>query len=139
MAISSSYHQVKQSHEVSSKDVKSTVLDGTFGPAEITSLRAILDTPELKDRVEEKPQKAVKVILGPDSFSTHLSIPRNGKVQGIAVWKANRVVGGRFSQSMEEHGARLLDPLRVWLKSHLDDAKAAPSFNPQNARCSPEG
>ena len=128
------YHLVKQS-QGSGNSLTSAVLDGTLAPAELASLRSLLDAPDLVNQPDE-PQEFEPIFMG-GNYVTRLSIPRGAKVQKIAAWKSYRIVNQIMTRSVEEHGTKLLAPLREWLKSTLDEHKAVPTPNPSNPRCNP--
>jgi hypothetical protein len=126
------YHLVTQFRRFDSNQVHRAVLDGTLSQASLTSLRAVLDSPELTNWPDEAPPKALAVPLGGDSFLTQLSIPRDGKIQRLTVWKS-LVSGG----AVPDHGTKLLNPLRDWLKANVNNDRARPSLHPANMRCGP--
>jgi hypothetical protein len=134
VSASGAYHLVKESKRI--RGLSSTVLDGKLDPAQVASLRGILDAPGIWN--EPEAEKGVEVIFTGDSYFTRLAIPRGGKVQRIAAWKSYRIVNRVMSNSKEEHGTKLLAPLREWLKANIDENKAAPSLAPPNPQCSPE-
>jgi len=86
----------------------------------------------------DDPQEFEPVFMG-GNYVTRVAIPRGGKVQKIAAWKSYRIVNQVLSRSVEDHGTALLAPLREWLKKNIPDQNAAPTTNPPNPRCSPEG
>ncbi len=128
------YHLVKQSKN--SRGLSTVVLDGKLDSPQLASLRGILDAPGMVNEREE--EKGVEVIFTGDSYYTRLAIPRGGKVQRIAAWKSYRIVNRAMSNSQEEHGTKLLAPLRDWLKANINAKDATPSAAPSNPRCSPE-
>jgi hypothetical protein len=132
---SGTYHLVKQTKS-SNKGLSSMVLDGALAPTELASLRAILDAPDLVTQPDEKQE--VEAIFTGDSYLTHLTIPREGKLQKIASWKSYRIVNHVMTRSVEDHGTKLLAPLREWLKANIHEQKAVPTTTPPNPRCSPE-
>jgi hypothetical protein len=136
ISTSGAYHLVKQSKSYS-RGMSSAVLDGTLAPPEMASLRTLLDTPDLVNEPEEKQE--VEVIFTGDSYFTRLAIPRAGKVQKIAAWKSYRIINHTMTRSVEDHGTRLLAPLREWLKININEKSAIPTATPPNPRCSPGG
>jgi len=130
------YHLVKQSKSYD-RGLTSTVLDGTLGPMGLASLLALLDAPDLINQPEEKPGQ--EVILTSDSYFTRLAIPRGGKMQQIAAWKSYRIINHTLSRSVEDHGTKLVAPLREWLKANIDEKSAITTPNPPNPRCNPGG
>jgi hypothetical protein len=130
------YHLVKQSQSTISNALENMVLDGTLAPAEQASLRSILDAPDLVNQPDE-PQEFEPVYMG-GSYLTRLAILRGAKVQKIAAWRSYRIVNKVMTRSVEEHGTKLLAPLREWLKRNLDERRAVPTANPANPRCSLE-
>ncbi len=136
VATSGAYHLVKQSKSYN-KGLSNMVLDGTLNPPELASLRAILDAPDLVNQPEEKQE--VEVIFATDSYFTRLTIPRSGKVQKIAAWKSYRIINHTLTRSIEDHGTKLLAPLREWLKVNINEKAAVPTATPPNPRCSPGG
>jgi hypothetical protein len=136
VATSGAYHLVKQSKSYN-KALSSMVLDGTLAPPELASLRAILDAPDLINQPEEKLDH--EVIFTSDSYFTRLAIPRGRKVQTIAAWKSYRIINHTLSRSVEDHGTKLMAPLREWLKANINEKSAVPTTNPPNPRCIPGG
>lgn len=134
VSASGAYHLVKESKQ--SRGLSSTVLDGKLDSQQLASLRGILVAPGIVN--EPEAEKGAEVIFTGDSYFTRLAIPRGGRVQRITAWKSYRIVNHTMSNSQEEHGSKLLAPLREWLKANIDENKAAPSLAPPNPRCSPE-
>ena len=133
---SGAYHLVKQSKSYD-KGLTSAVLDGALTPIGLVSLRAVLDAPDLMNQPEEN--LGHEVILTSDSYFTRLAIPRGEKVQKIAAWKSYRIINHTLSRSVEDHGTKLLAPLREWLKANINEKSAIPASNPPNPRCIPGG
>lgn len=129
------YHLVKQSSDYR-KGLSNSVLDGTFQAPQMSSLRALLDAPELLNQPEEQ-QGSEEVILTSNSYVTHLTIPRPAKVQKVAAWKSYRIINHVLSRSIEDHGTKLVMPLREWLKANLNENAAVPTATPANPRCAP--
>ncbi len=136
VSASGAYHLVKQSKNYH-KSLSSAVLDGTLAPPQLASLRAILDAPDLVNQPEEN--QDVEVVMTRDSYLTHLAIPRGGTVQKIAAWKSYRILNQTMSSSVEDHGTKLLAPLRQWLKINIAEKSAVPTPIPPNPRCLPGG
>ena len=134
VSVSGAYHLVRQSRG-QSKGLTSTVLDGTLLSTELASLRAILDAPEMVNQPEEK--ETPEVILVEESYFTRLSIPRDNTVQKISAWKSYRLINQTMTRSVEDHGTKLLAPLRDWLKVTFDGKPARAVLAPANPRCSP--
>lgn len=137
VAASGAYHLVKQSKDYS-KGLSNAVLDGTFVPDQLSSLHALLDAPDLLNQPEERAGEQ-EVILTTNSYVTHLAIPRGGKVQKIAAWKSYRIINQVLSRSIEDHGTKVVTPLREWLRININDKSAVPTATPSNPRCSPGG
>jgi len=140
VSTSGTYHLVKQSRGIGSKDITTVALDGALSQAELTSLRGILDTPELRN--EPSPpatagEREAAITLAASSWMAQLSIPRDGKVQKVVVWKALRFLGAAQTRLTEDHDSKLLQPLSEWLQSHIDGSKAVPSPHPANGKCDP--
>jgi len=137
VSTSGQFHLVKQTKSYA-KGLRSAVLDGTIAAPDLDSLRAILGAPELVNQPEEKQEEHELIFTG-DSYLTRLAIPRGASVQKIAAWKSYRIIHNSLSPSVEEHGTRLIAPLREWLKVNLNEKSAIPTATPPNARCSPGG
>ncbi len=129
------YHLVKQS-QGSSNVLTNLVLDGTLVPTELASLRTLLDAPDLVNQPDE--EQEIEIVDGGGSYLTHFIIPRSDKVQKIAAWRGYRIVNQVMTRSVEEHGLKLLAPLRDWLEVNINEQKAVPVTTPPNPRCSPD-
>jgi hypothetical protein len=128
------YHLVKQSKGYS-RGMNSAVLDGTLNAAELASLRALLDAPDLINQPAEKQDH--ELIFTVNSYFTRLAIPRGGTVQKIAAWKSYRIINNTLSRDVEDHETKLLAPLREWLKANINENNAIVVPTPSNPRCSP--
>ena len=136
---SGTYHLVKQSKSYN-KGLSSMVLDGTLGPPELESLRMLLDAPDLVNQPDEKQDpELVFTGLTSDNYLTRLAIPRDGGIQKLAAWKSYRIINHTLSRSVEDHGTKLVAPLREWLKANVNEKRAVPTTAPPNARCIPGG
>jgi hypothetical protein len=144
LSASGAYHLVKESGRGGTSG-QSSVLDGTLDRAALVSLRQILDAPDVKaersmrDQLGENANQFALVFKdGADSFLMFLSIPREGGTQQIASWRTVRLSLSNFPPLglPLEHGEKLLQPFREWLKANIDDKRAVPSVNPLNGRCS---
>jgi hypothetical protein len=137
VSASGDYHVVKQTR-VSKKGAASwgnSFLDGTLTPAQLSSLHAVLNAPELVNQPEEEPEG--ELIMASNSSYSRLKIPRNGKTQKIEAWKSYRIVDQVLSSSVEDHGTIALAPLQEWLKVNIDENRAIPRSIPPNPRCKP--
>lgn len=128
------YHLVKQSKRYS-RGMNSAVLDGTLNAAELASLRALLDAPDLVNQPAEKQEH--ELIFTGDSYFTRLAIPRGVTVQKIAAWKSYRIINNTLSRDVEDHGTKLLAPLHEWLKANINENNAIGVPTPSNPRCNP--
>jgi len=129
------YHLVKQSKDFRG-GMSNAVLDGALQPPDLASLRAILDAPALLKQPGD--QQKVEAFFTRDGYFTRLAIPRGGTVQKIQAWKAYVLIRNSMSPSIEDHGTKLLSPLREWLKARIEQKSAVPSASPSNPRCSPD-
>ncbi len=129
---SGTYHEVHQFERVGSKKLKSTVLDGTFPPQDLDSLRSILDDTEL----QKFSGPAIDRLRG-EGVVTHLTIPRNGKVQQVAMWDGfnSRVWYPAQTISANKQGHKLLKPLTEWIKTKLPRTQEKDATDPPNPKC----
>jgi hypothetical protein len=129
---SGTYHGVRQSERFGSKEIKTAVLDGNFPPEDLNSLRATLDNAEL----QKFAGPAMDRVIG-EGLLTHLTIPRNGKVQQLTVWKAFNAYSWYAAQTMRanEQGAKLLRPFTEWIKTKLPRSQERDSTGPPNPKC----
>ena len=129
---SGTYHGVRQSERSHSKEIRTAVLDGNFLPEDLNSLRAILDNADL----QKFAGPATDRFFG-EGLLTHLTVPRNGKVQQLTVWKAFNTRGWYAAQTMRanEEGAKLLKPLTEWIKATLPRSQEKDATDPPNPKC----
>ena len=136
VSVSGNYHLVTQS-KTYNKGMRNVVLDGKLSSTDLDTLRGILDAPELASEPEQK--KAIEVILTRDSYITHLVIRRRERTQMVVAWKSYRMINQTMSRSIDEHGTKLLAPLRQWIQATINEKNAVPDANPPNPRCLPSG
>ena len=130
------YHRIRQSQKFGSKQLTTTVLDGSFSPDDLHSLRAILDADELKNYTSDS---LPRQLIGPGTV-IHLSIPRTRNPQQITLWKLFdiRGLGAARMPGVEDHGTKLVKPLNEWLKAKLPEKNEVASSNPANPKCLPQ-
>jgi hypothetical protein len=123
--------------------IQAHAFEGSITGEQLTELRALLDAPELKGM--EQKQKAEAKVFSAEADATSLAVPRDSTVQRLRFSHAFQVLGNRDkpggysgTQYILDPDERVLDPLRDWLKSNLDnqDATAVTLTSPTN--CEPE-
>jgi hypothetical protein len=128
------YHMVTQS-KTTDKGMTSAVLDGTLTASQFAALRAVLDSPEIVRQPEE--QHIGEIMMTGDGYFTRLYIPRGNLTQNFAAWKSYRIINQVMSRSVEDHGTRILAPVRDWLGSSIEEKRSVPVAIPANPRCLP--
>lgn len=132
---SGTYHGVRQSENIRSKEMKTAVLDGNFPEDDLHAVHAIIDNEELQKYASSL---TTDRFIG-DFTLTRLTIPRNGKTQQITAWKFSNTAGWSGARMMgaNERGTKTLKPLMDWLKARLPQSKEVNSSDPPNPKCLP--
>ena len=145
VSASGSYHWVREFKVRGGAKGESRVLDGTLSQPALASIHAILDTPDIKaERSVEaqfgKTARQIVLLFRDEAFLLSLTIPREGEIQNITSWRTARSSLYNFPNSglPKDHGEKLLQPFRDWLKANMNDKRAERSTNPMNTRCLPE-